>query len=117
MYAPVSWLTYFCDPKQFKGCFASRQGALLDLNLLEAKAVCVLVKVVQPGPFPLLILLGILLLQATDVLSQFFQDFFLELAFRLARAKLAARPILAQLELGGRRAIVKLPPFGGLGGR
>ena len=93
------------------------QGTLLDLNLLEAKAVFVLVKVVQSRPFPLLILLGILLLQATNVLSQFFQDFFFELAFGLARAKLGTRPILTQLELGGRRAMVKLPSFGRFGGR
>ena len=93
------------------------QGTLLDLNLLEAKVVFVLVEVVQSGPFPLLILLGILLLQATNVLSQFFQHFFFELAFRLAGAKLATRPILTQLELGGRRAIVKFSSFGRFGGR
>ena len=93
------------------------QGTLFNLDLLKAKAAFILVEVIQTGPFPLLILLGILLLQATNVLSQFLQYFFFELALGLARAKLATRSILARLEFDGRGAIVKLPSFGRFGGR
>ena len=41
---------------------------LFRLNLLEAKTICVLTEVVQGGPIPLLVFLGILLFQSTNIL-------------------------------------------------
>lgn len=53
---------HFSDPEQLDGRFPSMQGPLFRLNLLEAKTICVLIKVVQRGPVPLLVFLRILLL-------------------------------------------------------
>lgn len=72
------------------------QRSLFRLNLLEAKTICVLIKVVQRGPVPLLVFLRILLLQSVDILCQFLKYLLFKLALWLARACLCA--VLAEFE-------------------
>jgi hypothetical protein len=61
------------------------QSTFLDLDLLEAQAILGLIKVVQTRPCPVLVSLGIVLLEVAQVLCQFFQNFLFELALDLTR--------------------------------
>lgn len=45
------------------------QSSFLGFNLLEAQYILLLVEIIQAGALPLLIFLGIVLLQAADVLG------------------------------------------------
>lgn len=101
---PTSSQNYLGDAKQLDGRPTSVQGPLLYLDLLKAETILAFVEVVQAWSSPLLILLGVLLLQTIDVLGQFLEDLFLELTLRLARTQLPVDP--------GRRA---LPSCGGRG--
>lgn len=90
--------------------------AFFRLDLLKAETVPVLIKVIQARPIPLLVLLGILLLEAADILSQLLQVFFFKLAFRLARSILEV--VLAELELlGWRGSYFDFSSLGGIRGR
>lgn len=73
---------------------------LFRLDLLKAETVSLLIEIIQARPIPLLVLLGILLLETANVLSQFLQVLFFKLALGLARSVFEA--VLAELEfLGG----------------
>jgi len=72
------------------------QSTLFGIYLLKAKAVFPRIEVLQSRPFPLLVLLRILLSEAGDILGELFQHLLFKLAFRLTRACLDG--ILAELE-------------------
>lgn len=84
------------------------KSALFTFNLLKAQAVLVLVKVVERRPLPVLVLFGILLPQAVDVLCHLLQHFGLELALGLAGAQLSAA---VRASLGARWGIAVESPL------
>lgn len=87
------------------------QCTLFSFNLLKDKVICLSIEVSETGSGPLLILLGIILLQAIHVLSQLLQHFGFEVA-RLARDQFTLWSILRAPDLGYWRRCgfgVKLP--------
>lgn len=62
------------------------ESTFLGFDLLEAQTVPCFVEVVQTRSGPLLVFLGIVLLEVIDVLCQFLKDLLFELALDLTRA-------------------------------
>ena len=89
------------NSEELDSCLTSMERPFFGLYLLKAQAIFPLIKILQPRPVPLLIFLRVLLLQATDILRQLFQDFLFELTLRLGRA--CFDPILAEFESFRRR--------------
>lgn len=56
--------------EQLDGCFSTVQATLLNVNRLEGQFVSLLIEVDQRRTRPLLILLGIVLPEPIDILSQ-----------------------------------------------
>ena len=103
--------SHLCCTKQPDCCLVSMQLTLFNLNLLEAQALGLWIKVFQRRTLPLLIFLRVLMLQAIDVLCELLEYFFFELALRLTGAKFQwSICILLRLRevnvLGNRRSIM-----------
>ena len=62
------------------------KSAFFSFDLLEAQTVSCFVEVVQAWSGPLLVFLGIVLLEVIKVLCQLLEDFLLKLALDLTRA-------------------------------
>jgi len=74
------------DTEQLDTCLSSMEGAFLSIDLLEAQAVARFVKVVQTRSGPLLVFLGIVLLEVIKILCQLFEDLLFKLALDLTGA-------------------------------
>ena len=96
---PSTFTTFqadLCHAKEFDGMLPSIHRTLFSFDLLEAKTVSLWVEVIEARPIPLLVLLGIFLLQTVYVLSQLLQDLLFELT--LDRLTPSLRPNLDRLE-------------------
>jgi hypothetical protein len=82
-------MAFLGDTKQLDARLSSVESAFLGIDLLEAQAVPRFVEVVQTRSGPLLVFLGVVLLEVIKILCQLLEDFLLELAFDLTRARAA----------------------------
>lgn len=82
------------------------ESAFFSFDLLEAQTVSCFVEVVQAWSGPLLVFLGIVLLEMIEILCQLLEDFFFELALDLTRVGTAGC-----LEVLG--LAIELPTLGG----
>ena len=97
-------MAFLGDTKHLDTSLSSMEGTLFDIDLLEAQAVGRLVEVVQTRSGPLLVFLGIVLLEAIKILCQLLKNLLFELAFDLTRTGAAWC-----LEVGG--LAIELPAF------
>lgn len=79
-------MAFLGDTKQLDARLSAMEGAFLDIDLLEAQAVPCLVKVVQTRSGPLLVFLGIVLLEVIKILCQLLKDLLFKLALDLTGA-------------------------------
>ena len=89
--------THLGDTKHLEGHLAPVQSTLFGLDLLKSQGISVLVEVAQARSVPLLVFLGIILLQASYVLGHLLKYFRLELTLGLRRAHLGLEAIGAGL--------------------
>lgn len=82
-------MTYLSHTEELDSRPAAVNGAFLGFNLLEADIVLDRIEISKRWPRPLLIFLGVVLLQAADILREFL-ELLLKLAFWLTGAGNAA---------------------------
>lgn len=76
-------MTSLSHSEKLDGCFAPVQSPFFRFDLLKAKIVIFLVKITQPRSLPLLVFLGVFLLQTAYVLGQLLEHILFELTFWL----------------------------------
>lgn len=100
-----------CYTKELDGGLAAIECAFFSINLLKTHTVILRVKVIKTRSSPVLILFCIVLLQAIDVLCQFFEYFFFKLTLRLSTR--SAIPLTLQRSGGLFRGWQELAFLGG----